>query len=159
MTYSYKVVAINSYGSAESAIVSATTGEYGISGGPGSSASTAIQLYPSYSNWTNGTIDADSPEMWYRVDIPDNGTYYLLGKDGYIFPSSYTGDVSFMIYDSGLNSITAIDAGNGGTATSPGGANGYNYLKGSWSPGWLYIKVVPFNGNTHNYGTFAIYFY
>lgn len=159
MTYYYKVVAKNSYGSTESTSVSATTGTSSGGGSPGSQAATAITLSPSYSTWTSGTLNADAPAVWYRFYITNSSsTYCLMGKDGYVF-SNYTGDVKFEIYDSGLNLIKTLDAGNGGSYESPGGVSGSNYQKGTWTSGYWYVKVVPYGGYTSNYGTYAIYFY
>jgi hypothetical protein len=160
--YYYKVSAYNSSGTSEqSETASATTGS--ASGGgeetAGSQAAAAIELYasdPADPVWTEGTVDDGSPEVWYRFYIPDDSTYCLLGRDGYGYGDPYTGDVSFEIYDSGLTLITSIDAGNGGTLDSPGGINGYNYQKGAWTPGYWYVKVVPYYGSSENYGSYAI---
>ena len=166
-TYYYKVTAYNSYGeSAQSSYVSAQTGTNGGSGGggggggaAGSSAATAITLFASPAMWTDGALNNDSPAVWYSFHIPDNGVYCLMGRDVYGYGPPYTGDVSFQIYDSGLNLIKTIDAGNGGNFDSPGGINDFNYIKGTWTPGTWYVKVVPYNGNYTTYGTYAIYFY
>ncbi|MDR1232023.1 MAG: hypothetical protein LBK61_11570 [Spirochaetaceae bacterium] len=156
-TYYYKVTALNSLGpSGQSSSVSATTTTSGGSGAAGSSAATAITLSSSYS--TSAIITTDNPEMWFRAYIADSNTHCLLGWDRY-GPDNHTGDVAFEIYDSGVNKITTIDAGNGGSFDNPGGFSGSNYLKSSWSSGWLYIKAVPYNGNPSNCGTFAIRFF
>ncbi|MDR1094893.1 MAG: hypothetical protein LBL31_00720 [Spirochaetaceae bacterium] len=159
-TYWYKVDARNGYGaSSRSSAASATTGGSGTSGSPGSQAAMAITLYSSEHNWTDGAVTADSPEVWYRFYIPDDDTYCLMGRDRYGYGDPYTGDISFEIYDSGLNWTMSIDAGNGGSFDYPGGILGENYLKSKWSAGWWYVKVIPYGGDSANYGTFAISFY
>jgi fibronectin type 3 domain-containing protein len=159
-TYWYRVAARNGYGeSLRSNAASVTTTTSGGSGAAGSSAALAITLYSSYSAWTDGIITTDNPEMWFRAYISDNGTHCLLGWDRYGPSAKYNGDVRFEIYDSGLNLFTNIDAGNGGSFDFPAGTNESNYLKGPLTPGYWYVRVVPYGNHTSNCGTFGIYFY
>jgi fibronectin type 3 domain-containing protein len=158
-TYSYYIIALNSYGASENSTTASATAATSGGGTPGSSAATAIELFSSAATWIDGTVNAATPAVWYRFYIPDNDTYCLMGRDVWGYGAPYTGDVSFEIYDSGLTLIRTLDAGNGGSFESPGGSNGYNYQKGTWTPGWWYVKAVPYNGNTGSYGTYAIYFY
>jgi hypothetical protein len=152
----FKVTAVNSAGeSAMSSYAYATTP----SSRPGSSPSNAIQLSSSQI-WTSGTLNSGSPAVWYTFYISNGSeTYCLSGWDRYAGSGSYTSDVSFEIYDSGLNLIRTIDAGNGSTYSNTIGTNGNDYQKGTWTTGTWYVKVVPYNGQTSSYGTYAIYFF
>jgi hypothetical protein len=143
-TYYYKVSAYNSYGeSSKSSYAYATT----ISGGSaGSSSSNPITLSRS-TIWASGTLSSSAPAVWYRVSVPGSSGYYVSGRDRY-YSSSYTSDISFEIYNSGLTLIASLDAGNGDTSY-------YSFS----SSGTYYIKVVPWNGSTSNYGSYAIRFY
>jgi uncharacterized repeat protein (TIGR02543 family) len=159
-TYLYAIYAYNSAGESTPATVSATTDPAGP--GPGATSDTAIVLTSSDSAWTSGELNAASPEMWYTFSVPNNNvTYYLLGRDMYANNDyyTYTSDVSFEIYDTGLNLVTTIDAGNGGVSWRPEGAPGYNYIETTNAAGKWYVKVVPYLGNSAYYGTYAIYFY
>jgi fibronectin type 3 domain-containing protein len=157
-TYYYKVSAVNSEGveSEQSSYDSATTSS---SGYAGSSSSNAITLSSSGSTWTTGTLSSSSPEVWYSFYISSSTLIYMLsGWDRY-GDSTYTSDVSFEIYDFELNLIKTIDAGNGSIYSNYTGTNGIDYQRGTWTPGTWYVKVVPYDESTSNYGTYAIYFY
>jgi hypothetical protein len=158
-TYYYKVSAVNSAGeSAQSSYASATTSSSS-SGYSGSSYANAIALTSS-SAWTDGALSASSPAVWYSFYISSGSiTYCLSGRDRYGYGGAYTSDVSFEIYDSSLNLIRTIDAGNGNTYSSVTGTNGVDYQKGTWTAGTWYVKVVPYGGSASNYGAYAIYFY
>ena len=159
-TYYYQVSAGNSYGeSARSTSASATTGAGGGGDDDGSSAAKALTFSPGI--WMNGNLDDNFHAVWYKFTILDGSSIHcLMGKDIYGYGAPYTGDVSFEIYDSGLNLIENLDAGNGGTFDQPLGTNGFNYKKGTWTAGTWYVKVIPYGGNYESYkGSYAIFFY
>ncbi|MDR2798081.1 MAG: fibronectin type III domain-containing protein [Treponema sp.] len=141
-TYYYKVSAYNSYvESSKSSYAYATTNSSS-SGSAGSASSNPITL--SSSTQLSGTVSSSSPAVWYRISVPSSSGYYLSGLDR-AYSSSYTSNVSFEIYNSGLTLIATLD---GNTASSHPFS----------SSGTYYIKVVPYNEYTSNYGTYFISF-
>jgi hypothetical protein len=106
----------------------------------------------SSSSWRTGdSISPSFPEMWYRVSVPSSNAYYLSARDRSYTSASYTADIVFEIYQisgSGFTKLGPFDAGNGSTT--------YYRLPSS---GTYYIRVVPKDGNTSNYGSYAMYFY
>ncbi|MDR2784930.1 MAG: hypothetical protein LBB83_03335 [Treponema sp.] len=149
--------------SAKSSYISATT----LTTHRGGTSETAIVLSSSIYLYENGELSAASPEIWYTFSVPDNSvTYYLLGRDkynndrSYTDATAYTANVKFEIYDSGLNLIKTVNAGNGGYYyTPPNGIIDINYIEETGAAGEWYVKVVPNSGTAADYGTYAIYFY
>ncbi|MDR1985983.1 MAG: hypothetical protein LBP88_03290 [Treponema sp.] len=130
-------------------------GDNGSSGGgytePSLPPSNAFTL-SSRGSWRTGdSISSSFPEMWYYVSVPYSSGYHLSARDRAYNSYSYTADIVFEIYQSsgsGFTKLGPFDAGNGSTSY-------YQFP----SSGTYYIRVLPKDGNTSNYGSYQIYYY